>query len=120
MTTVAVVGASPKPERYSNRACRLLLEHDHTTYAVSPRGSDIEQATGVRNLREISEPIDTVTMYVGPAKQEPIIEDIIASNPRRVIFNPGTESEAHEQKLKNHGIDVVHACTLVMLNTGQF
>lgn len=34
--TVAVLGASDKPDRYSNRAVRLLLEHGYTVLPVHP------------------------------------------------------------------------------------
>jgi hypothetical protein len=40
--------------------------------------------------------------------------------PRRVIFNPGAENPSFEQILKNEGIEVERACTLVLLATKQF
>jgi hypothetical protein len=45
---------------------------------------------------------------------------ILALRPGRVILNPGTESPALEQALTTAGIPWQHACTLVMLRTGQF
>ncbi|PKN32809.1 MAG: CoA-binding protein, partial [Deltaproteobacteria bacterium HGW-Deltaproteobacteria-20] len=45
---------------------------------------------------------------------------ILALRPGRVILNPGTESAALEQALTEAGIPWAHACTLVMLRTGQF
>jgi hypothetical protein len=44
----------------------------------------------------------------------------VALNPRRVIFNPGTESAPLQQALDEAGIEWLEACTLVMLRTGQF
>ena len=40
--------------------------------------------------------------------------------PRRVIFNPGTENPELYSLLKKHDIEVVIACTLVLLSTGQY
>jgi hypothetical protein len=40
--------------------------------------------------------------------------------PKRVIFNPGTENPALMQQLAADGMEVEEACTLVMLHTGQF
>ncbi len=45
---------------------------------------------------------------------------IIALKPRRVIMNPGTESESAREALEAAGILVLEACTLVMLRTDQF
>ncbi|MDP1843656.1 MAG: CoA-binding protein [Sediminibacterium sp.] len=41
-------------------------------------------------------------------------------HPKRIIFNPGTENEELEALAKSKGIEAIEACTLVMLNTGQF
>ena len=46
--------------------------------------------------------------------------NILNLKPRRVIFNPGSENYALVTKLKEAGIEVVQACTLVMLRTEQF
>ncbi|MGB2088526.1 MAG: CoA-binding protein, partial [Psychroflexus salarius] len=36
------------------------------------------------------------------------------------IFNPGTQNPELENLLAKNDIKVVHACTLVMLKTGQY
>ncbi len=59
-------------------------------------------------------------MYVGPARQEGIIGDIVKLAPRRVIFNPDTENKEVYKQLKQAGIEVVEACTLVLLKTNQY
>jgi predicted CoA-binding protein len=71
-------------------------------------------------LTAIPVPIDTVTVYLSPQKQASVIQDILAVRPRRVIFNPGAENASATETLARHGIDVVEACTLVLLSTGQF
>jgi uncharacterized protein len=120
MTNVAVVGASPDEERYSNKAMRLLKEKGHTAIPVAPKHDRICDEEVRRSLGDIPEGVDTVSVYVAPARQEPVIDDIIAAAPRRVIFNPGAENSAAYERLEAGGIEVVEACTLVMLRTGQF
>lgn len=117
---VAVVGASEKPHRYSNRAVRMLASHGFTPIPVSRSGKDILGQKGYAALANVPERIDTVTMYVSPDKQAPVIRDILAIRPRRVIFNPGAENPNAAAILKQHGIAVEEACTLVLLSTGQF
>jgi predicted CoA-binding protein len=120
MSTVAVVGASRKPERYSNRALRMLASHGHAPIPISKFGHEILGHTGYASLTAAPGPIDTVTVYLSPEKQPPVIQDILAVRPRRVIFNPGAENSEAADLLTQHGISVVEACTLVLLATGQF
>lgn len=120
MQVVVVLGASENPQRASNLACKLLRQKGHAVYAVSLHGRDIQGATGRTSLAEIEGPIDTITLYMGAKRQAPLIDAIIASRPRRVIFNPGTESQESESRLTRAGIETIRACTLVLLSTNQF
>lgn len=117
---VAVLGASPKPARYANQAVRLLLEHGYHVTPIHPRFEEIEGLPAANRLDQVPRPIDTLTLYVGPERLEPQIPDLVALQPRRVIFNPGTESRAFQQALDDAGIEWFEACTLVMLRTNQF
>lgn len=117
---VAVLGASPKPARYANQCIRLLKEHGYRVTPLHPRFDEVEGLPVVHHLAQIADPVDTLTLYVGPQGLEPQAEDIVRLNPGRVIFNPGTESGLVQQRLEDAGIDWFEACTLVMLRTGQF
>lgn len=117
---VVVLGASPKPERYSNKAIRLLLEHGHRVIPVHPAIKEIEQIEVKSELSAITEPVDTLTLYVSSNISEHLTDHIIALNPGRVVFNPGTESPVLMAALHQAGIETEEACTLVLLNTGQF
>jgi predicted CoA-binding protein len=120
MKTVAVVGASDNPERYANRALRMLLSHGFAPIPISRSGRDILGLTGYASLTAVPVPIDTVTVYLSPEKQAPVVQDILAVRPHRVIFNPGAENPEAADTLARHGISAVEACTLVLLATGQF
>ncbi|MGM0654060.1 MAG: CoA-binding protein [Thermodesulfobacteriota bacterium] len=118
--TVAVVGASPLKDRYSNQAQILLEEYGHSPVPVAPKHETIEDKTVYHALSDIPQAIDTVTMYIGPARQDKVIDQILDIKPQRVIFNPGTENPRAYEKLKPAGIKVQEACTLVLLKTGQY
>lgn len=66
------------------------------------------------------EKLDTITMYIGPVLQRPLYDNILKLQPRRIIFNPGTENEELVQLARAKGIETVYACTLVLLSTGQY
>ena len=118
--TVAVLGASNNPERYSNMAVRRLREAGHHVIPVNPALSEIEGLPVARSLGEIKKPVDTLTLYVGPERLAALTDEILRLAPKRVIFNPGTESPELAAALDRAGITHLEACTLVMLQTGQF
>ena len=117
---VAVLGASRKPQRYANRAVRALKQHGYRVVPVNPAYDEVEGLPAAATLAEIAGRVGTVTVYIGPRHIGPLIADIVAARPRRVILNPGTESAELERTLDEHGIPYLEACTLVLLGTGQF
>ncbi len=117
---VVVLGASDKPLRYSNQAIRLLLEKGYHTTPVHPKLEIIEGLPVVANLLEVRQPVDTLTLYIGPQRLEPLIEQVISLRPGRVIFNPGTESKDLMHRIEQAGIHWLEACTLVLLRIGNF
>ncbi len=117
---VAVLGATPKEDRFSFKAVHQLKEHHHVPIPVHPAGHTVDGIPGVKTLDDIKEPVDTLSMYVGPQISDGEYERIIRLKPRRVIFNPGSENPALADKLRAAGIEVVEACTLVMLRSDLF
>jgi uncharacterized protein len=117
---VAILGASNKPERYSYKALRLLREKGHTPYPVHPALAEVDGLPVFRTLAAVPEPLDTVTVYLSARNQQQIAEELLNSSARRVIFNPGAENPKLEEELRRRGKEVIEACTLVLLNTGQF
>ncbi len=114
-----VVGASAKPERYSNRAIHMLLDYDFPVVAVGAREAMVEQVkieTGTPDFKDIH----TVTVYLGPKNQNNIFRYIINLKPQRIIFNPGTENPEFMEIAQKNNIETEVACTLVLLSTNQF
>jgi predicted CoA-binding protein len=117
---VAVLGASPKEERYSFKAVQMLGEHGHHPIPVHPAGHTVNGVPGVTSLGGIDGGVDTLTMYVSAKISDNAYDEIIKLAPRRVIFNPGSENPDLAKRLIKAGIEVLEACTLVMLRTDQF
>jgi len=120
MTKVAVLGASDKEDRYSNKAVKLLLEKGHEVYPIHPKLKTIESLTVYPSLDDLPEPMHTISVYVSPDISTNLKETILNSKVQRVIFNPGSENPDLEASFKEAGIEVLEACTLVLLKTGQF
>ncbi|OGS35249.1 MAG: hypothetical protein A2293_09505 [Elusimicrobia bacterium RIFOXYB2_FULL_49_7] len=117
---IVVLGASANPERYSNQAVARLMEKGYDVIPVNPGRPIVHGLPCLAALSDIRDPVDTVTLYVNPEISNKAAEALCALQPRRVIFNPGSENKELEIKLIKQGINTVTACTLVMLRTGQF
>ena len=118
MKPTLVLGATPNPDRYAYKATVMLRDYGHDVILYGIKQGEIAGIT-IHNTAPQTE-VDTVTLYVGPQNQPPYYNYILSLKPRRVIFNPGTENTEFENLLKQHSIEPVIACTLVMLTTNQY
>jgi hypothetical protein len=117
---VVVLGASPNPERYSNMAVRSLKDHGHQIIPVHLKAKEIEGIKAVEDISQITEKVDTLTVYLAPEHLVSLENKIVDLNPARIIFNPGSENKELMKSLQEKGFKVIEACTLVLLKTGQF
>ena len=116
---VLVIGASLKEERYSNKAIRMLNQFDHDVLALGLR-TGIVDGTSIITKKQSFDSIDTVTLYLNASRQPEFFDYIIKLNPRRVIFNPGTENPDLYLLLDKVNIKYEESCTLVLLQSGLF
>jgi len=116
---VAILGASPNPERYSHKALVALKNHNHQVFLVNGKYQEIDGHKVCSKLTELSD-MDTLTIYISPSISASLEADILELKPKRVIFNPGSENPKLATNLKASGINVEEACTLVLLATDQF
>ena len=115
-----IIGASLNSDRYSNKAFHRLKAANHKVYNIGFREGILEDLKIYKEHQLDWSTIDTVTLYLGPARQEPYYDYLLKLKPKRVIFNPGTENEELENILKEAGIQTEQACTLVLLSTNQY
>jgi predicted CoA-binding protein len=114
-----VIGASPNTDRYSYKATISLQQHNHTVYPIGIRNGKINDLD-IITTKPVIENIDTVTLYVGTDNQPAWFDYIFSLNPKRIIFNPGTENPEFEALAISKGIEVLDACTLVLLSINQY
>ncbi|MBK7344411.1 MAG: CoA-binding protein [Saprospiraceae bacterium] len=115
-----VIGASPNPLRYAYSAVEQLRWKGHEVIAVGHREGRIEDVDILTEWPTIIPDLDTITLYLGPQNQKPVYQQILGYHPRRIIFNPGTENPELMRMAREAGIEVVQACTLVMLSIGNY
>jgi predicted CoA-binding protein len=114
-----VIGASENPERYSYLAVQKLKKQGHPVIALGRKSGKIGETSIVTEF-PTEQNVDTVTLYVNPELQKQYFNDILLLHPKRLIFNPGTENDEFFTMAKANGIEPLEACTLVLLNTGQY
>lgn len=119
MKKTLIIGASNNPERYAYKAAERLLHHGHEIELLGLRNDEIF-GRKIDTERKIYTDLDTITMYIGPQRQPDYYDYIISLKPKRVVFNPGTENSDFEKLLTENGIGFEEACTLVLLQTGQY
>ncbi len=120
---VVILGASDKKDRYSYLCLNMLKAHGYNPIPVHPTLSKIEGYKVYSNLKKVKadfKSVDTLTLYVRPELSSSLVQEIISLNPRRAIFNPGSENKEIYPLLEKVGIEIEEACTLVLLQTQQF
>lgn len=119
METVAILGASNRPERFAYRAQQQLLEKGYQPVPINPGYGEIEGVTCYPALQHCPQDISVITVYLRPDRLGPLVDEMIAANPRKVIFNPGSENRQVMVQLQQAGVEVEAACTLIMLDSGR-
>lgn len=118
---IVILGASDKPDRYAYMAYKRLLDNGfNKIIGVTPKALNLDSMKVVSDLKDVSEKVHTLTLYVGSARLTPMIDDILKLAPKRIICNPGTENQDLMDKAHHQGIEVIEGCTLVMLGSKQF
>jgi len=118
MTTL-ILGASSKEDRYSHQAHLRLKEAGHQVIPVHPFQDEILGDKVTNELSDVEQEVDTITVYLNPSRFEALLDQVLRIAPRRVIFNPGSEIPQLYRRFPD-GIEVMEACTLIMLGTGQY
>lgn len=114
-----VFGASLKPNRYSNFVIQKLVNQGVEVVAFGLRTGEVAGVNIDTELKQYTD-INTVTLYLNAKQQASYYDYIVLLNPKRVIFNPGTENPEFYKILKENNIDFEVACTLVLLSTNQY
>ena len=116
---VAVLGASDKPDRYSNMLIKRLRAKGHEVFPINPALASIDGLPVYRSLRDLPPGIDVLSVYMNAERSDALSDAILGSAIPRVIFNPGAENGALEKRLQDNGFQVEEACSLVLSGIGQ-
>lgn len=107
--TVALVGASDRPERASFGVMETLLKHGYRVFPVNPTiaGGHVHGEFVYSNLLEIREPIDLVDIFRRADALDPIIDDAIAADAKAIWMQLGVINEDAAARAEAAGMKVV-------------
>lgn len=116
-----ILGATTNPSRYAYIAAERLTTHGHEIVPVGIKKGSVfgKEILDLRQKPEIKD-VDTITLYLNPTNQQEWEDYIISLQPKRIIFNPGTENPALVKRAESMKIDAVYGCTLVMLGSRHY
>ena len=117
--TTLVFGASLNPMRISNQVVHRLIRKNNIVVAIGGREGSIN-CVEVRKDNVDFQNVHTITLYMNAKRQEDHIDYLLSLNPKRIIFNPGAENLKFFLQAREQGIEVLNACTMVMLATDQY
>jgi hypothetical protein len=112
--TVAVVGASSDPTKFSNRSLRAHAAAGYEVYPVHPRGGAIEGLAVYPSLADVPvAPLDRVTLYIPPAAALEVLDAVAAKGCGELWLNPGVDTPEVVAKAHSLGLRTVVACSLI-------
>ena len=114
--TIALVGASPRPERPSHGVMRYLLAAGYRVVPVRPRDCDeILGVPCVASLAEIDEPIDLVDVFRRSEQTPDVARDAVAVGAKALWLQLGVVSDEARKIAEDAGLDYVeNECTAIV------
>jgi uncharacterized protein len=104
---VAVVGASNKRKKASNRVIRYLMKKGYEVIPVNPNEEKVLGEKSYDNLTEIGKPVDIVDIFIPSAMVYPIVEQAVRIRPKVIWMQPGIKNERAKVLAESYGIKVI-------------
>ena len=107
--TIALIGASAKPERPSYRVLQFLLDKGYRVFPVNPgqAGTEILGQTVYASLGDIPKPVDMVEIFRRSEDVGPIVEQAIAARAKTVWMQLGVINQQAADTATDAGLTVI-------------
>ncbi|PID44004.1 MAG: hypothetical protein CSA52_03150 [Gammaproteobacteria bacterium] len=107
--TIALVGASDKPDRPGNFVMAFLQSHGYRVIPVNPRlaGKTVHGEPVHSTLEEITTPVDMVDVFLRPTLIEPIAQSAVNIGAKVFWTQKGVVNEQANEIAAKAGLKVV-------------
>ena len=107
--TIAMVGASDRPDRPSHGVMKFLQGHGYRVIPVNPQitGEHVHGEYVWRELAQIGEPIDLVDIFRRPQAAGEAVDEAIAVGAKAVWMQLGVVNQDAAARAEAAGLEVV-------------
>lgn len=107
--TIALIGASPRPDQASHRVMRFLQSRDHKVYPVNPReaGNKINGETVLASLDALPAPVDMVDIFRRSSEAGEAVDDAIRIAAKTVWLQLDVIDEDAARRAEQAGLTVI-------------
>ncbi len=105
---IAIIGASPNPEKDSNKVTKYMIEAGYNVFPIYPKEDTILGQKVYRSLKEIPHKVDIVVVFRKPDAVDAIVDACIERGDIDLLWTQlGIVNNSAAKKAKEHNINVV-------------
>jgi len=116
-STIAVVGASSKPDRSSHGIMRRLQQVGYRVVPVNPNETEVLGEQAYPSLKDVPIKIDIVDVFRRPEFTPAIADDAVAVGAKVLWLQSGIENEDAAARAKAGGLSVVMDACLATVHS---
>lgn len=105
--TIAIIGASPSPNRHSHVVARYLAQEGYDVIPVRPDRSPVAGLAAYASLADIPGSVDVVVVFRNPSAVARHVEEAAAKGAVAVWLPPGACSAAAEGAARQNGLTLI-------------
>ena len=105
--TIAVVGLSDNPDRFSYRVAKYMQDQGYRIIPVNPMLEEVLGEKSYPDLRAVPEPIDMVDIFRRSELVAPVVDQAIEVKAKYIWMQDGVVDQKSADKAEQAGIPVV-------------
>ncbi len=111
----AVVGATPKQEKFGYKVFRTLLDNGYKVYPIHPTAETIDGINCYKCLDDLPQIPDVVNLVVGEKVGLETVGDCARLGVKAIWMQPGADKPKVVETVQEKGVEVVQDCVLIQL-----